>query len=183
MKLLLIMAFIMTNALAQEKQDGQEKKYTQVEFDEKLKEMVGKEVESNLKKIAPQNIVQFSKDLLKKEEELEKFEKDLKRREETLEISKKKFMSDLGGFKKKQETVLGCIEDNKNDSNERINHIVKVISNMKPANAAKVLSKQDPDISVKILGILDAVKAAKIFNQMDQEVSARLQKQYMNMKR
>jgi flagellar motility protein MotE (MotC chaperone) len=61
--------------------------------------------------------------------------------------------------------------------------MVEVISGMKPQSAADVLAVQDPDLSVRILGQLEAQKASKIFNLMDKEVSARLQKQFLQMKK
>ena len=53
----------------------------------------------------------------------------------------------------------------------------------KQAPSLQVLSTQDADISVKILEKIDPTKASKIFNLMDKEVSARLQKQYLNMQK
>ena len=61
--------------------------------------------------------------------------------------------------------------------------MVEVISNMRPQAAAQLLSVQENDIALKILGALDSVKVSKIFNLMTKEISSRLQKQYINMKR
>jgi flagellar motility protein MotE (MotC chaperone) len=61
--------------------------------------------------------------------------------------------------------------------------MVDVVSGMRPQNAADILSVQDVEIAVKILGKLEPTKVSKIFNSMDKEISARLQKQYMNMKK
>ena len=65
----------------------------------------------------------------------------------------------------------------------RVQQLVEVISNMKPQRAADLLSVQDPDISVRIFEKTNPTKASKIFNLMDKEVSARLQKQYLNMQK
>ena len=51
------------------------------------------------------------------------------------------------------------------------------------ASAADILAIQDPDLSVRILAELDSTKMSKIFNLMDKEVSARLQKQFLQMKK
>ena len=61
--------------------------------------------------------------------------------------------------------------------------MVDVVSGMKPQTAADLLSQQDPSLAVKIMGELDAVKVAKIFNLMKKEISAKLQKQYMTLKK
>ena len=61
--------------------------------------------------------------------------------------------------------------------------VVEVISGMRPQNAADLLSVQESDLAVKILGQLDPAKVSKIFNLMDKEISAKLQKQFMTMKK
>ncbi len=54
---------------------------------------------------------------------------------------------------------------------------------MRPEKASQLLSVQGAEISVQILSEIDEKKASKIFNLMDKEISARLQKQYLDMKR
>jgi flagellar motility protein MotE (MotC chaperone) len=54
---------------------------------------------------------------------------------------------------------------------------------MKPDKAAEVLSVQESDIAVRILQAIDSKKASKIFNFMDKEISAKLQRQYLLMKK
>lgn len=82
-----------------------------------------------------------------------------------------------------QEKVLGCVDNNSKAETDRVRHMVRIISNMKPNQSAQVLSVQDADITVKILGLLEPDKVSKIFNLMDKEISARLQKQYLTMKK
>ena len=54
---------------------------------------------------------------------------------------------------------------------------------MKPQVAAEMLSVQESKLSVEIISKLDPVKVSKIFNLMDKEISARLQKEYLNMQK
>jgi flagellar motility protein MotE (MotC chaperone) len=54
---------------------------------------------------------------------------------------------------------------------------------MKADKAAQVLAIQDPEITMKILGKLESKTVSRIFNLMDKEISARIQKQFMTMKR
>ena len=54
---------------------------------------------------------------------------------------------------------------------------------MRAAKAAEILSVQESDLTVQILGKLPPEKVSKIFNLMEKEVSARLQKQFMSMKK
>jgi flagellar motility protein MotE (MotC chaperone) len=178
---------IFSNAFSQaEKKSIDEKKFTQDELDQDIEkavaEKVEKQVDEKIKKITANNLVNFSKELLNRENELNQKDELIKKREDILAINEKSLMTKIKDFDEKQQKILGCMSQNDENAKNRVNHLVKVISSMKPVNAAQVLSTQDPDISVRILATLDATQAAKIFNLMEKEVSARLQKQYLNMK-
>ena len=156
-----------------------DKIYTEAEFQTALKEMVAK----YLRRIDKGNIVPFSNELIDREKKLDLKELDLKKREDALENSKKDFLRSIDDFKVEQNKFIGCVEKQDSDKNTRLDHMVSAVSSMKPDQAAKLLSVQETKIAVEILGKLDAQKVAKIFNLMDGEISARLQKLYMNMKR
>jgi flagellar motility protein MotE (MotC chaperone) len=83
----------------------------------------------------------------------------------------------------KQKEFLGCIDTLKAEEDKRVTQMVEIISTMKADKAAQVLSIQDQELTIKILGLLDSRMVSKIFNLMDKEISARLQKQFMTMKR
>lgn len=156
-----------------------EKVYSEKEFNSKL----SAEVEKRLKKLGQTRIVEFSKELLAKEEDLRVKELELNKSQQQLELNMKDFENKVKKFQEEQSKLLACIDDKDKEKSKRIGHLVEVISGMKPDKAASVLSVQDADIAVQILGLLEPTKVSKIFNLMDQEISARLQKQYMNMKR
>ena len=156
-----------------------EKKYTEIEFRTELK----KEVKKILKKMGRKEIVNFSEELLKKEDQLVLQELALKKREEELGFNISGFSKGIKEFKKKQDKILGCLEDQEKEHKKRISHMVDVIAGMKPLTAANLLSVQDASITVNILSRLNPAKVSKIFNVMDKEISARLQKQYMTMKK
>ena len=155
------------------------KEYT----DKQLKDYVMKELEKKLKKIGRSKILGFSKELFKKEEDLKLIELNLKREKEKIELIKKNFEKSIKDFRKKQSKIISCLDKQDLEKNKRLNHMVEVISNMRPQAAAQLLSVQENDIALKILGALDSVKVSKIFNLMTKEISSRLQKQYINMKR
>lgn len=173
--LIVILTFILNPAFA----ENAEKKYTQDEFDAKVKEEVLKKVDQIKKK----SITQLTKELIEKEEALEKRNKTLDSREEQLKINESSLAKKIGEFEKQKQKVIGCIDDNKKGEMLRIKNLVTMIAGMKPAKAAEILSVQESTISVKILEKIDPTKASKIFNLMDKEVSARLQKQYLNMQK
>jgi len=156
-----------------------EKKYTEEEFKAKLSEEIAKA----LKKSGSGHLVDFSKELLEKEEKNNLKEMELKKVEEELRHSQQDFQKKIVEFEESQKKFLGCIESQKESQDRRVAQMVDVIANMKPQTAADVLSIQDADLSVSILSKLDTVKASKIFNLMDKEVTAKLQKQFVQMKK
>ena len=178
--LFIMCAMISLISLAEDKKAGKkEKTYTESEF----LDAVNKEVDNRLKKYRNQNMVKLTKELMKKERTIELREFQLQKREESLKESEADFTGKLKGFQSKSEKLLGCLDDQDKNQKKRVRHMVDAISGMRPQNAADVLSVQDVDISVKILGELPPEKVSKIFNSMDKEISARLQKQFMNMKK
>ena len=179
--LLLILPILMSFPLYAKKSKpvAKEKTYTQAELDNEVE----KQVIAKLNKMRGSKIVQFSKDLLKKEKVLKLEKMKLRQREEQLRQGEKDFEKKLTEFLSRQSKFLGCIDEINEQDKKRTSHMVDVIAGMRPKNAADVLSVQDPALSVKILGLLAPEKVSKIFNLMDKAISARLQKQYMNMKK
>jgi len=182
---MLLLCFNFSTLLAQEANEKkevikeEEKTYSVDEF----KKAVEVEVTRKIDRIRSKNIAAFSRELLQKEEDIRLQEKRLKKREKQIVFNEKAFMKKVQVFEERQLKVLGCLSDNEKAASGRIDHLVRIISTMKPIKAAEVLSVQDSEISIKILSKLDSVKASKIFNSMDKEISARLQKQYMSMKK
>jgi flagellar motility protein MotE (MotC chaperone) len=155
------------------------REYTEEEF----KTAVMEEATKLMKKAGSANLVDFSKELLEKEEAIKNKELTVKKEQEELDMSKADFKKKLIEFQDSQKKFLGCVDEKSQKADKRVSQMVDVISGMKPQNAADVLTVQDPDLSVRILSELDSAKASKIFNLMDKEVSARLQKQFLQMKK
>jgi flagellar motility protein MotE (MotC chaperone) len=155
------------------------REYTEEEF----KTAVMEEAAKLMKKAGSANLVDFSKELLEKEEAIKNKELTVKKEQEELEMSKADFKKKLVEFQDSQKKFLGCVDEKNEKADKRVSQMVDVISGMKPQNAADVLTVQDPDLSVRILSELDSAQASKIFNLMDKEVSARLQKQFLQMKK
>ena len=153
--------------------------YTEEEF----KKAVMVEAEKLMKKAGSGHLVDFSKELLEKEEAIKVKELNVQKEQEQLKLNMNDFKKKVVEFQESQKKFLGCIDSQNDKAEKRITQMVEVIAGMKPQNAADVLSVQDPDLSVRILGQLEAQKASKIFNLMDKEVSARLQKQFLQMKK
>ncbi|MCY4523622.1 MAG: hypothetical protein OXB84_02665 [Halobacteriovoraceae bacterium] len=141
------------------------------------------EVQKKFNKLRGINNVDFSWELLKREKEIKIGELELKKQREQLVLDQQELQKKLSTFLKSQKNFISCIEEKGKEKSKRIGHMVDVISKMNSKAAAKMLGTQDPSVSVKILERLKAEKISKIFNYMDKEISTRLQKQYMTMKK
>lgn len=153
--------------------------YTEEEFVKKVNEETKKKVDS----IKNKSVSELTKELLDKEEKLKLRELELQKQSDSLRVSESDIARRYAELNEKQKSFIGCVEKNDQDSKARIGQLVDMVSNMKPQKAAEVLSVQDSEIAVKILQMIDAKKASKIFNFMDKEISAKLQKQYLLMKK
>ncbi|MCK5882789.1 MAG: hypothetical protein KAG61_03805 [Bacteriovoracaceae bacterium] len=158
--------------------DGK-RSYTESEFHA----AVVKEVNKRMIKLGRKEIVNFSRELLEKEHKLSLREMSIEKKKQEVSLSGKGLNKKIGKFQERQSKLLACLNEVDKKKKKRIQHMVDTISGMRPNTAAEVLSVQDAEISVQILGLLDSAKVSKIFNQMDKEISARLQKQYMTMKK
>jgi flagellar motility protein MotE (MotC chaperone) len=151
--------------------------------EEEFKKAVLAEVEKTMKRAGSGNLIEFSKELLDKEEQLKVKELEIQKGQDQLKLNQADFQKKVVEFQESQKKFLGCVDAQNEKAEKRVGQMVEVISGMKPQNAADVLAVQDPDLSVRILAQLDTLKASKIFNLMDKEVSARLQKQFLLMKK
>lgn len=155
------------------------KTYTQEEFDKKVNEEVLKRVDT----IKNKSVSELTKELIEKEEKLRLRSLELQKQQDAIKVSESELAKKYSEFEGRQKNFLGCVEKNEEESRARVGQLVDLISNMKPQKAAEVLSVQDTDIAVRILQQIDAKKASKIFNFMEKDISAKLQKQYLEMKK
>ena len=155
------------------------KTYTEEEFVKKVNDEVKKKVDV----VKNKSVSDLTKEILDKEEKLNLRELELQKHMDQLKVSEGDLAKKYAEFEARQKSFLGCVSKNEEDSKGRVGQLVEMISNMKPDKASEVLSIQDPDVAVQILQFLDTKKASKIFNFMDKEVSAKLQKQYLMMKK
>lgn len=176
MKAFLILSILLaaTSALAQVKRT-----YTEEDFVKKVNEEVKKKVDV----IKNKSVSELTKEILDKEEKVKLRELELQKKEDSLKVSENELGKKYSEFEGRQKAFLGCVKRNDEEAKARVGQLVDLISNMKPEKASDVLSIQDPDVAVQILQSIDTKRASKIFNFMDKEVSAKLQKQYLLMKK
>lgn len=155
------------------------KLYTEKDFVKKVSEEVKKKVDT----IKNKSVSDYTKELLDKEEKLRLRELELQKRQDSLKVAENELGKKYSDFEARQRSFIGCVKQNEDDSKARVGQLVETISNMKPQKAAEILSVQDSEIAVRILQMINPKTASKIFNFMDKEVSAKLQKQYLEMKK
>lgn len=155
------------------------KTYTEEDFIKKVNEEVKKKVDS----IKNKSVSDLTKELLDKEEQLKLRELEIQKQQDSLKVAEDDLGKKYAELSAKQKDFIGCVDKIEEESKGRIGQLVDMISNMKPQKAAEVLSVQESDIAVRILQTIDSKKASKIFNFMDKDVSAKLQKQYLLMKK
>lgn len=151
--------------------------------EEEFKKAVAQEVDAKVRRVNGSQMVDFSKELLQREETIKVKELEVKKQEEQLKLNMADFEKRVKEFQDTQKKFIGCVDEQDQKAQKRVTQMVDVISGMKPQSAANLLSVQETDIAVKILGQLDPIKVSKIFNLMDKEISAKLQKQFMTMKK
>lgn len=174
MKLLIFLLFTFS-AYA----EAPKKTYSEEEFRKKVFE----EVKSKVDTIKNKSVSDLTKELLDKEEKLRLKEIDLIKQQDSIRVTESEIAKKYAELSEKQRNFIGCVEKNNEESKSRIGQLVEMVSNMKPEKAASVLTVQDTDIAVQILQMIEPKKASKIFNFMDKEISAKLQKQYLLMKK
>ncbi len=153
--------------------------YTEKDFIKKVTEETKKKVDS----IKNKSVSDLTKELLDKEEKLRLKELELQKEHDSLKVSEGELGKKYSDFEARQRAFLGCVKINEEESKGRVGQLVETISNMKPQKAAELLSVQDSEIAVRILQSINPKTASKIFNFMGKDVSAKLQKQYLEMKK
>lgn len=171
--------FILSMLIASTTWASNDKIYSEVDFIKKVAEEVSLQVD----KIKKSSVTDLTKELVKKNKDISLKEIELKKREDALLAAEKDLAAKYISIDQKQKKIIGCLDKNKEEEKMRISQVVDMISNMRPQKAAEILSVQDSIIAVQILQKIDAKKASKIFNFMDKDVSAKLQKQYLEMRK
>lgn len=160
-------------------QNKSSKTYTEEEFVKRLNE----QVKAKIDLIKNKSVADLTKEILDKEEDLKLKELELQKQSDALKVTEIELGKKYNELHEKQKTFISCLDKNQEEASGRISQLVEMLINMKPQKAAEILSVQESDIAVRILQVIDSKKASKIFNFMDKEISAKLQKQYLEMKK
>lgn len=97
-----------------------------------------------------------------REEELNRLEAELQKQRE--EIEKK-----LKALEETRTGISTVLQERAVKDSEKVDTLVQMYSNMKPAQAAKVLESMDEDLAVEIVGRMKKKNAAEVMNLMKAE--------------
>jgi flagellar motility protein MotE (MotC chaperone) len=142
-----------------------------------------KELQEKIQYLKNTGCEEYARDLLKREHTLKEREDKLWKKNQKFSMSLINFEQKMKKFNQDREKTITCLNNNQQREDKRIDKMVEIISSMKNDKAADLIAIQDWKISVKILLRLTPSKVSKLFNQMDKEISARLQKQFLSMKK
>ena len=123
--------------------------------------------QSRSKEQAPVNISAELKRLKTKE-------KELAQKEQSLKLLEKDLNAKLDKLQKIEARIKKMLEDANVLKDKKIKHLVDMYANMKPKQAAQVLSTVDEDLAVKILSGMRGRKAGEILSYVEAEKAAKL---------
>ncbi len=109
----------------------------------------------------------FFTQLKQRKNELDQREERLKKLEEELQKKQLELDEKLTQLDKMRTEIATTLKDRVDDDSEKVKKLVQVYSNMKPQNAAQVISSLDQDLAIAVLGQMKKQEAAAILNYVE----------------
>ena len=110
MKIITILSLLLFSVTSFSQDDGQEKSKEEVtqssDFEQEVIRRVKEEVKAKLEKLKPGNVLNFSKQLLEKEEQLKLRELEIAKREEELGLAKREVEKKIKEFQGQQQKAF-----------------------------------------------------------------------------
>ena len=135
-------------------------------------------VETKKSKVAVEKNTSHVEQLLEKEKELVEREKRVKEMEEKLQQVQVEIESRIAQLDQTRRDIASRLESRVVEEEENIDKLVGVYSNMKPQNAAMVLSKLDENLAIAILKKMKKQDAGSILNFLDAQKAKVLSEKY-----
>jgi flagellar motility protein MotE (MotC chaperone) len=123
------------------------------------------------------------KALKDKRRELEKKERRLAQLEEELQIQKVEIEKQLKEMQEMRRNISSKLDKKVAADQESVDKLVGVYSNMKPKNAALILSSVDDNLAVQILGKMKKQSAAAILDHVDPRKAQYLSEKFTGLKK
>ncbi|AZL15600.1 MotE family protein [Rickettsiales endosymbiont of Stachyamoeba lipophora] len=111
--------------------------------------------------------IDLLKQLSSRREEIEKKAKELIDQENILKITEGKITNKLSEITAMRDEVLRLLKSLEQKENDKIDSLVKIYSNMKPKDAARIFEELDMDILIPVINKMKEAKSALIIAQMN----------------
>ena len=139
-------------------------------------------LETDVKKLTMKNSSVFSA-LQKKKKDLEKKERELARLEEDLHKQKVEIEGQLKELNKMRREISSVLDKKVVADKESVQKLVAVYSNMKPLNAAKIISNIDEELAIKVLSKMKKQNAAAILDFIEPKKAQTLSEKYAGLQK
>jgi flagellar motility protein MotE (MotC chaperone) len=120
--------------------------------------------------------------LEERKKELDVRETSLNKLEEELQKQKEDLEKRLASLEDVRGKIAAKLEDKVKSDGEKVTALVAVYSNMKPAQAAKIIEGLNEDLAVEVLTKMKNKNTAEILNTMDSEKAKHLSEKFAGFK-
>lgn len=134
------------------------------------------------KEFTPEEINHFGK-LNERKRELDAREEELNRMETEISAQKSELEKRLAELETTRQNISKILEERVEADAQKVDTLVQMYSNMKPAQAAKVFETMDEDLAVEILGKMKKKNAAEVMNLIKPEKAQVFSEKYAGYKR
>jgi flagellar motility protein MotE (MotC chaperone) len=117
-----------------------------------------------------------------RKQQLDGREADLNKLDEELQLQKQELEKRLAELEDLRVKIANRLEDKVKLDEQKVETLVSVYSNMKPAQAAKVMEGVNEDLVVAVLGRMKNKSAAEILNLMDSEKAKKISEKFVGFR-
>ncbi|MCB0407058.1 MAG: hypothetical protein KDD34_02575 [Bdellovibrionales bacterium] len=140
-----------------------------------MKEQAAKK--TNDKQWSEEDTSYFSK-LNDRKRELDQRETELEELERELNKQKQEVESRIQYLEKVRREIAGVLKDRVEVDQEKVNKLVEFYSNMKPSQAAQIISNIDEDLAIGVLSKMKKKNAAEILNMIEPQKAKKLSERF-----
>tara|TARA_B100001248_G_scaffold262689_1_gene260940 strand:+ start:3719 stop:4468 length:750 start_codon:yes stop_codon:yes gene_type:complete len=137
-----------------------------------------KQVEVQNKEEWTDEEIRIFQGLEERRKELDQREKNLNALADEIQSQRQDLDKKLAEIKKIREDISSALSTEVNKDEKRVQKLVEVYSNMKPALAAKLFEELDEKLAIEILGKMKKANAANILNYIEPAKARRLSEKY-----
>jgi flagellar motility protein MotE (MotC chaperone) len=130
----------------------------------------------------PEEIALF-RTLEQRKKDLDQRENDLNRMDAELQKQKGELESRLKNLEETRRKIAGQLSEKVQTDQDRVDKLVTMYANMKPASAANVFKDLNEDLAVEILGKMKQKNAAEILNLLPSEKAQRISEKFAGYRR